>query len=92
MTTADENTLFVSLLQLSDRLETHNLSLPSFRGRVHLSLADFTLIRRIGEGSFAQVLQVRHNHIGKEYALKIVDKHLVIRYKQVCPYRPLPVL
>jgi serine/threonine protein kinase len=51
--------------------------------RVQLSLADFTLIRRIGEGSFAQVLQVRHKKLGKEYALKIVDKHLVVRYKQV---------
>eukprot|EP00884_Botryococcus_braunii_P014009 jgi/Botrbrau1/22609/Bobra.176_1s0039.1 len=51
--------------------------------RVQLSLADFTLIRRIGEGSFAQVIQVRHKQLGKEYALKIVDKHLVVRYKQV---------
>ena len=54
-------------------------------GRLHLSLADFDIIRRIGEGSFAQVVHVRHKQTGKDFALKIVDKHLVVRYKQVWP-------
>ncbi|KAK9904077.1 hypothetical protein WJX75_003895 [Coccomyxa subellipsoidea] len=50
--------------------------------RVNLSLNDFNLEKRLGEGSFAQVVQVQQKETGRRYALKVVDKHLVLKHKQ----------
>lgn len=50
--------------------------------RVALTLADFELVRRLGDGSFAQVVLARHKHSKKQYAIKIIDKHLILRHKQ----------
>ena len=47
------------------------------------SLADFDILRKLGDGSFAQVVLARHRGTNKEYALKIVDKYLVLRHKHV---------
>ncbi|KAK9842363.1 hypothetical protein WJX81_008610 [Elliptochloris bilobata] len=55
---------------------------PQRAPKLALSLADFDLIRRLGDGSFAQVVEVRHRATGRVYALKAVDKHLVLRHKQ----------
>ncbi|GAB4821386.1 hypothetical protein N2152v2_008432 [Parachlorella kessleri] len=38
--------------------------------RASLSLADFELLKRIGDGSYSQVVLARHRASGKEYALK----------------------
>ena len=107
----------LSLPALTDRA-------PSTTCRLALSLADFELIRKLGDGSFAQVgaqwcsggclllwvclscgwlpanhqspsllpahhprapvqvVEVRHKATGRVYALKVVDKHLVLRHKQ----------
>ncbi|KAI7842103.1 hypothetical protein COHA_004297 [Chlorella ohadii] len=48
-----------------------------------LSLADFELLRRIGDGSYSHVVLARHKATGKEYALKVVDKQYIIRHKVV---------
>ncbi|EIE20332.1 kinase-like protein, partial [Coccomyxa subellipsoidea C-169] len=47
-----------------------------------LSLGDFNLEKRLGEGSFAQVVQVQQKDTGRRYALKVVDKHLILKHKQ----------
>ena len=38
------------------------------------SIADFTIIREIGSGSFGRVLLVKHNKTKIEYAIKLIDK------------------
>ncbi len=45
-------------------------------------MADFELVRRLGDGSFAQVVLARHKHSKKQYAIKIIDKHLILHHKQ----------
>ena len=47
-----------------------------------MSLADFELVQRLGDGSFSQVVLGRHRHTKKQYAIKIIDKHLILRHKQ----------
>lgn len=51
--------------------------------RASLTLADFDIIRRIGDGSFSEVMHVRDKRTGINYALKMVDKHLIVRHKMV---------
>ena len=45
-------------------------------------MADFKLIRRLGDGSYSQVVQAHHLATDTEYALKMIDKGLIIRNKQ----------
>lgn len=47
------------------------------------SIADFELVRRLGDGSFSQVILARDKLNGEEYALKVIDKQYVIRHKVV---------
>lgn len=51
--------------------------------RLALTLADFELLRRIGEGSYSYVVLAKHKDTGKEYALKIIDKLHIIRHNAV---------
>ena len=51
--------------------------------RVALKLSDFELVRRLGDGSFAQVVLARQKYTHKQFAIKIIDKHLVLRHKQI---------
>ncbi|KAL4437322.1 hypothetical protein ABPG75_004461 [Micractinium tetrahymenae] len=51
--------------------------------RLQLSLADFELLRRIGDGSYSHVVLARHRDTGHEYALKVVDKQYILRHKVV---------
>jgi 3-phosphoinositide dependent protein kinase-1 len=46
-------------------------------------VSDFELLRKLGDGSYSQVILARHKSSGTEYALKVVDKHHVIRHKVV---------
>jgi serine/threonine protein kinase len=46
---------------------------------VQQSLADFELLRRIGDGSYSHVVLARHRASNKEYALKVVDKQYIVR-------------
>jgi serine/threonine protein kinase len=55
--------------------------------RANLSLSDFEIERRIGDGSYATVLAVRLRSTGAHYALKIVDKALVLRHKMAAYVR-----
>lgn len=40
-------------------------------------------MRRLGDGSFAQVVLARQKYNHKQFAIKIIDKHLVLRHKQI---------
>lgn len=49
---------------------------------MQLSLADFELLRRIGDGSYSHVVLARHRATGRDYALKVIDKQYIMRYRQ----------
>lgn len=51
--------------------------------RVALKLSDFNIIGRVGDGSFSEVLHVRDKRSAHSYALKMVDKHLIMRHKMI---------
>lgn len=46
------------------------------------TLADFTLLKTVGKGSFGKVVQVRKKDTGKIYAMKVLNKEMVLRRKQ----------
>ena len=45
--------------------------------RVDWKITDFDIVRRLGSGSTSTVVHARQRSTGAEYALKIVDKHVV---------------
>jgi serine/threonine protein kinase len=49
--------------------------------RLQISIGDFDILRRVGEGSFSTVLLARYNGDGRLYALKMINKSLVLRNK-----------
>ncbi|PSC73799.1 3-phosphoinositide-dependent kinase 1 [Micractinium conductrix] len=51
--------------------------------RMQVALADFELLRRIGDGSYSHVVLARHRSTGREYALKVIDKAYILRHKVV---------
>jgi 3-phosphoinositide dependent protein kinase-1 len=51
--------------------------------RANLQLRDFDVIGRIGDGSFSTVILARLRETGVQYAIKIVNKHLIVRNKMV---------
>lgn len=42
-------------------------------------IGDFTFLKRIGRGSYSEVLEVSHNVSQKEFALKIIKKKQIFR-------------
>ncbi|MEW5297968.1 MAG: hypothetical protein WDW38_003738 [Sanguina aurantia] len=51
--------------------------------RVSLSISDFDVIRRIGDGSYSTVILASMKSTGVQYAIKIINKHLIMRNKVV---------
>jgi serine/threonine protein kinase len=51
--------------------------------RLALTIGDFDLLRRIGDGSFSHVVLARRRATGLEYALKVIDKHYITRHNMV---------
>jgi 3-phosphoinositide dependent protein kinase-1 len=51
--------------------------------RANLQLRDFDVIGRIGDGSFSTVILARLRETGMQSAIKIVNKHLIVRNKMV---------
>lgn len=47
--------------------------------RLAYTLGDFELVRRLGDGSYSQVVLARPRNGGAEVALKIMDKRYLIR-------------
>lgn len=46
-----------------------------------MSIKDFTLIRTLGQGAYAEVVLAKKHSDGKRYAIKIMDKNYM---KKVC--------
>jgi serine/threonine protein kinase len=49
------------------------------RQEAYVSVEHFTVVRRLGEGAFGQVLEVVKRDCGKHYAMKVMDKANVSR-------------
>ena len=48
-----------------------------------VTLEDFSMISKIGKGSFAKVILVKKNDSNELYALKIMNKEFIKKNKQV---------
>ena len=48
-----------------------------------IGIEDFELLTVIGEGSFGKVLRVRKNDNGKIYAMKVLDKKMIIKRNEL---------
>lgn len=56
---------------------------------MRISVTDFDILERLGDGSFSTVVLARYKGDGQQYAVKIVNKTLVLRNKvskacQIC--------
>lgn len=47
------------------------------------SLKDFQILRTIGTGSFGRVHMIKSNHNGRFYALKVLEKKTIVKFKQI---------
>lgn len=47
-------------------------------------MADFDILERLGDGSFSTVVLARYKGDGQQYAVKIVNKTLILRNKVCC--------
>lgn len=65
--------------KLADREQQEGYRAP----RVNLSIQDFDVLGRIGDGSFSTVFLARNKQSGKQYAIKMMNKHLIMRNKVV---------
>lgn len=61
-------------------LPFHNPPRSFIPCRAAYNLSDFELLRRLGDGSYSQVVLARPKAGGKEVALKIMDKRYLIRW------------
>eukprot|EP00798_Chlamydomonas_sp_ICE-L_P016400 gene16400-22605_t len=66
-------------MELPDREASTGYKAP----RTNLQLSDFNITGRVGDGSFSTVILAQHKDSGKQYAIKIVNKHLILRNKTV---------
>ena len=51
--------------------------------RVELKMADFLVESHLGDGSFSSVVLARMKSSQQLYAIKIVNKHLILRNRMV---------
>ncbi|EFJ41871.1 hypothetical protein VOLCADRAFT_83913 [Volvox carteri f. nagariensis] len=65
--------------QLEDREHQEGYRAP----RVALTIRDFHILGRIGDGSFSTVFLAQQKQTGKQYAIKMMNKHLIMRNKVV---------
>jgi len=47
------------------------------------SLQEFSLLSRLGDGSYSEVYQAHHDTTGADYALKVINKKHILRHKVV---------
>lgn len=67
---------------LTDRLQGDATARGVRAPRAALSLADFDVLRELGEGSFSRVLLARLKESGEKYALKVMLKAHLLREKK----------
>ena len=56
---------------------------PGQAKRKDISLQDFELIVVVGVGSFGKVLKVRHKLDGRIYAMKVLQKEMIVKHRMV---------
>jgi hypothetical protein len=49
--------------------------------RLRISVSDFDILARLGDGSFSTVVLAKYKGDGQQYAVKIVNKTLILRNK-----------
>ncbi|CAD8121301.1 unnamed protein product [Paramecium sonneborni] len=85
-TTIDHNILIDYYLTLEERpIIWPELQLECqepVQGSQHVSLKDFQILKCIGAGGFSKVYLVRSKLNGHFYAMKLVDKEFIIKYKK----------
>lgn len=68
-------------------MKTNNNNSFQIRQKIYtrekVGLNDFELLHLIGKGSFGKVIQVKKKDTGKIYAMKILDKKLVIENNEI---------
>ena len=65
-----QNKVFNRILPINKSVELGLESEPK--------ISDFTMIKELGEGSYGRVLLVQHNRTNATYALKAIDKRLLL--------------
>jgi len=50
---------------------------------MNYTISNFELLRRLGDGSYSEVVLAKHKDTGVEYALKIIDKYHIVRHNAV---------
>lgn len=48
-----------------------------------MKISDFDIVRRLGDGSFSTVVLATLRDTGRQYAIKIINKSLIMRHKMV---------
>ena len=66
----EQNNVFNRILPINKSVELGLESEPK--------ISDFTVIKELGQGSYGRVLLVQHNKTNAIYALKIIDKRLLL--------------
>ena len=68
-------------MNTTTKLET-NTRISTASTTKKTSMDDFTIIKLLGSGSYAQVILVKHNVNGKLYALKKINKNMLNNYEK----------
>ena len=61
----------------------HDMLLHGKKTSGKYGFQDFQILRTLGTGSFGRVHLIRSNHNGRFYALKVLKKKTIVKYKQV---------
>lgn len=56
---------------------------PSIKSKVVINLASFEILKFLGRGSFGRVYKVRLKNNGKIYAMKVLNKELLMMKRQI---------
>lgn len=59
--------------------------------RLRISVSDFDILARLGDGSFSTVVLAKYKGDGQQYAVKIVNKTLILRNKVLIKLRSAAV-
>ena len=71
----------IKRMNTTTKLET-NTRISTASTTKKTSMDDFTIIKLLGSGSYAQVILVKHNVNGKLYALKKINKNMLNNYEK----------